>query len=119
MPRAWAAGFARLDVTRPPEGFAEARWRTAIEDGSRFLDLWGGPAAQLGWRPEDIFGVHPAAPPVRYSMSLAFMIAGGEVVALTGEGARVRSRSGNVFAYRRRSEPDVVVVWEIVDEGGV
>ena len=33
-------------------------WRQAIDDGRQFLGRWGEHAEALGWRADDIFGLH-------------------------------------------------------------
>src|SRR5262249_41148743 len=56
-PRAWAEGFARLDLSKPPADVPPKRWLRFIDDYGRFLDGgWAARAAALGWGPLDLFG---------------------------------------------------------------
>src|SRR5262249_18035368 len=51
-PRAWAEGFARLDLSKPPADVPPKRWLRFIDDYGRFLDGgWAARAAALGWGP--------------------------------------------------------------------
>ena len=60
-----------------------------------FLDRWGSEAAVLGWRTEDVFGIHPAAPSARYdAMGLVPLIGGGEVTVIDGIHPTIRRRKG-------------------------
>ena len=48
--------FAYLQL-KPPALVDVARWRQAVEDGSRFLAKWGSQAEALGWSSADLFGL--------------------------------------------------------------
>jgi hypothetical protein len=114
VPRAWAEGFARLDLASPAPGFSDERWRRLVDDGGRFLDQWAKEAAVLGWSPLDVFGVHPSAPAARYdAMGLVPLISGGEVVALTKTSATIRGRSGRELVYLRRTGSGAVALWDL------
>lgn len=114
VPREWAEGFARLDRAAPPTGFSEERWRLAIDDGGHFLDRWAKEAVDLGWRAEDVFGVHPATPACRYDqMGLVMLICGGEVIALNKRSATIQSRGGSRLTYNKRSELAGICLWEL------
>ena len=98
MPRNWAEGFARLDLASPLPGFSPACWRQLIDDGGRFLDRWGLEAAALGWRAEDVFGVHPGAPATRYdAMGLVTLIRGGLVERITDCTASIQQVNGELL----------------------
>jgi hypothetical protein len=114
--RAWAEGFARLSVSRPPVGFSYARWRELLDDGGRFVDRWAEIAAAQGWSAADIFGLSPHGPATRYDgMGLVALIRGGEVTEITSEHATIRAPSGNCLTYYlRRPRPEAVAVWDLV-----
>lgn len=112
--RAWARGFARLDHSRPPEGFSQTQWEHVIDDGGRCLDHWAAEAIRLGWAAEDVFGVHPAAPGARLDiMGLVPMIRGGEVISIVADNASIRMPGGGILTYLRRPRPGAVVLWEL------
>ncbi len=50
VPREWAEGFARLQVSRPPARLPSERWQLVIDDAERFIERWAAQAAALGWR---------------------------------------------------------------------
>ena len=115
VPREWAEGFARLDLTNRPPKFTQDRWQSLIDDGGRFLDRWGAEAASLGWQAEDVFGVHPVVPSARYDlMGLVPLIGGGEVVAVTSDRATIRRGTGAELAYLRQAVDGAVAVWDVV-----
>jgi hypothetical protein len=119
VPRAWAEGFACLNLASPVKGFDDARWRTLIDDGGKFLDRWGAEAAKLGWAAEDVFGVHPHAPGARYhAAGLVLLINGGEVVAIDVQSASIKVKgSGSVLIYLRKPRQGAVALWALADSG--
>jgi hypothetical protein len=113
VPRDWAEGFARLDLSAPPRGFSDARWRTVVNDGGRFLDRWAEEAARLGWQATDVFGVHPIAPSARFdAMGLVPIISGGEVISINERSATIRSPGGQLLVYMRRPSNEAVCLWD-------
>ena len=115
VPREWAEGYAALDLSAPPEGFAPPTWRQLVDDGGRFLDRWGCEAAELGWSVLDVFGVHPLAPAPRYDcMGLVPLIRGGEVIAISSDRATIQTGTGALLTYLRRPRPGAVAVWEVL-----
>jgi hypothetical protein len=85
-----------------PDAVPVARWREAVDDGSRFLGQWGEQAEALGWTAEDLFGLHPTAPLARYdSMGLVWLLRGRKVVALTATAATIRTATGITLSYRK------------------
>lgn len=98
---------------RCPNRVEDIRWDTAIEDGRRFLAQWGEQAAQLGWTPEDLFGLHPTAPLARYDhMGLAWLLDGRRVVALTEHNASILCPAGHTLTFHRKgsapnAQPDL------------
>lgn len=115
VPKAWAEGFARLDLAIPPNGFDHRRWRTLIDDGGRFLDRWGAEAASHGWSAEDVFGVHPAAPGASYDTAgLVVLINGGDVVDIDHRSASIKTRSsGAILVYLRTPRNGSIALWEL------
>lgn len=115
VPRAWAEGFARLDLATPADGFDLDHWRTLIDDGGKFLDKWGTQAAKLGWSAEDVFGVHPLAPATRYDTAgLILLIDGGEVVAIDAKSASIKTMgSGSILIYLRKPRQGAITLWEL------
>jgi hypothetical protein len=61
VPEIYAPAFARLQAHAPPEVPLQ-RQHQFINDAGIFLDQWGYVAERLGWRAEDLFGLHPVAP---------------------------------------------------------
>ena len=118
VPRAWAEGFARLDLAAPAPGFSPERWRRLVDVGGRFLDRWGARAAALGWSAVDVFGVHLAAASQDHdAMGLVALIGDGEVVAITDVSATIRDRCGHELVYLRRARPGAVALWEAAPQG--
>jgi hypothetical protein len=116
VPREWAEGFARLDLARPVKGFTERQWRQLIDDGGKFLDRWAAEAERMGWRPVDVFGVHPIAPNANNSLSgLALLINGGEVIRLAKHHATIQTPRGSELSYVKREMAGSVAVWELVE----
>ena len=116
VPREWAEGFARLQVTRPPAGIALWRWQQVIDDAGHFLDRWAPQASALSWRKLDVFGVHPEKPIERFDAAgLVWLLRGAEVVAIAEMTAKLRTASGVVQTYARRDpeHPEAVAVWEL------
>jgi hypothetical protein len=87
---------------RQPQGVGEARWHEALNDGRRFLEIWGKRAADLGWTGDDLFGLHPTAPLARYdAMGLVWLLRGRPVVALTATEAIIRASAGTTLRFRK------------------
>ena len=116
-PREWVSSFATLRVEHPPKGVSRDRWRQVLDDGGRFLERWAAVAAGLGWSAPDLFGAHPTAPGARYDqMGLVWLIGGGEVVAITGDSARIRLPAGAVQNYYRKRTTESRPLWELGTE---
>lgn len=116
VPREWAEGYARLQVVRPPAGIAVWRWQQVIDDAGRFLDAWATPAAALGWKTSDVFGVHGAKPVERFDAAgLVWLLRGAEVVAIAEMTAKVKTASGAVQTFSRRDpeHPEAVAIWSL------
>lgn len=103
-PRAWAEGFARLDLTRSPADVPPRRWLRFVDNCGRFLDDGGaGKAMALGWGPLDLFGCDHERPFARVDrMGLLWLLNGSAVVELRRDRAIIKTESGALQTYRRR-----------------
>jgi hypothetical protein len=91
--------------TRCPDHVPVERWRQCVEDGSRFLAVWGEQAQAMGWSSADLFGLHtpPEQPHPSYSRlsrydrtGLVWLLQGRPVVALTSDAATIRNPTGTI-----------------------
>ena len=94
VPTRYLKAWACLNCKRPVN-VTEAAWRLALDDGGRFLDTWGGTAAEWGWTACDLFNV---------TAGLIWRIGGCGVEAFGPEHARLADdaiirRSGNMSAH--------------------
>jgi hypothetical protein len=97
-----------LDARRPDRVEDHGRWRQAVADGETFLARWDERALGLGWTVDDLFGLNPLAPLLRYdAMGLLWLLRGRSVVALTSESAAIENPNGAVCVYRRYNKPTV------------
>jgi hypothetical protein len=116
IPRAWAEGFARLDLNRPPGAVPTKRWRCFVDDVGRFVD---GPfcavAATLGWGSFDLFGCDRTRPFARIDQAgLLWLLNGDKLIALTENTASIETQTGARQTYRRKpNEPGRVLAWEL------
>ena len=98
VPGIYASEFARLQAM-PPAEVPRDRWHQFINDAGLFLDRWGTQAEALGWRADELFGLDPSAPMVRYDrMGLIWMLRGETVIDITETAARL---SGGLTFYRK------------------
>lgn len=121
VPREWAEGFARLQVSRPPAGLSVNRWRQVIDDGGRFIDRWAAHAAALGWRTLDVFGVHAARPVERFdAIGLVWAIRGSGVIDVTDMTATMETPTGARQTFYRRpgQHPEAVAIWTLEHRDG-
>ncbi len=115
LPAEIAEGLARLDTTRPPNGYTAARWLASVDIAARLADEWGAKALSLGWRAEDLFGLNPDAPPNRYDgKGLAFFLDPSDrVTALSETVATITTGGGATVTYRRAlSDAGAVLAWQ-------
>jgi hypothetical protein len=62
----------------------DKRWLNACADADTFLREWGTTAEELGWKADDLFGLHPLAPLARYDViGLVWLLRGQKVHQLT------------------------------------
>jgi hypothetical protein len=54
VPAVYLDAWAKLNHQKPMR-VSKAQWRLALNDGGRFLDQWGWRAADLDWRPNELF----------------------------------------------------------------
>jgi len=54
VPPCYLDDWAKLNHQKPA-WVSDAAWQLALDDGGRFLDLWGREAAQFGWTPAELF----------------------------------------------------------------
>jgi hypothetical protein len=94
VPVPYAPEFARLQA-QPPAEVPRQRWDQFINHAGVFFDHWGKRAEALGWRAEELFGLHPIAPMARYDrMGLLWILKDEQVVSLTATGARLSGGKG-------------------------
>jgi hypothetical protein len=105
--------FAALQM-KPPDLVDVARWRQAVSDASRFLARWGEIAQGLNWSSADLFGLieipeHPSPSFNRLSrydrLGLCWALKGRDVIALTAEGATIRTATGSTLTFYRHGRP--------------
>ena len=65
--KSFAEALAALEAECPAY-IDGKRWQQCVEDGRRFLTVWGEQAQALGWTAEELFGLHepPAMPHPSY-----------------------------------------------------
>jgi hypothetical protein len=105
--------FAHLQL-RPPGYIPEDCWRQAIADGGAFVRQWGEQAESLGWDSKRLFGLievpdrpHPSFNRLsRYDrLGLCWALQGRDVIALTAEGATIRTATGSTLTFYRHGRP--------------
>jgi hypothetical protein len=79
VPACYLDAWARLNHEKPFR-VSDAEWRLALDDGGRFLDAWGNDAADMGWRPGELFDV---------TVGLIWRLAGERVAALGPDYVRI------------------------------
>ena len=116
--------FAHLQL-KPPALVDVARWRQCVEDGSRFLAVWGEQAEALGWSSADLFGLHtpPEQPHPSYSRlsrydatGLIWLLQGRPVVALTEATASIRNPTGSITVFRKHNRPALGPLGDSLDD---
>jgi hypothetical protein len=116
-PAEWYAILEELKRSELPLGSSAQRWGDVVADAANFLSSWGEAAGQLGWTTLDLFGVHPAAPRVRFDvMGLIPMLRGRTVSSLTKDSAVLRCPSGASLVYRRQPNSQTVLLTEYLTD---
>jgi hypothetical protein len=111
-PAEWHAILAKLKERAAPNWMMPDRWEVLLHGAERFLDRWSSTGHAMGWTALDLFGIHPTRPAIRFDvMGLLLLLQGGDVVALTVEGASIRRHSGALLRFSRPS-PGGVLLWE-------
>jgi len=116
-PRDWANGYARLCTLPRHPDYTETRWQGLIDDAGLFLDQWATQVDRLGWKTQEVFGVHHAKPSTRIDLQgLVPCIRGRKVVAVTADSATIETITGarqRIFRRTDAQSPGRVAVWEI------
>ncbi len=116
-PRQWADGYARLCTLPRHPDYTETRWQGLIDDAGLFLDQWAAKVDGLGWKTQEVFGVHHAKPSTRIDLQgLVPCIRGRKVVAVTADSATIETITGarqRIFRRTDAQSPGRVAVWEI------
>jgi len=122
--RRYRRTFAHLQL-KPPALVDVARWRQCVEDGSKFLAVWGEQAEALGWSSADLFGLHtpPEQPHPSYSRlsrydatGLIWLLQGRPVVALTEATASIRNPTGSITVFRKHNRPALGPLGDSLDD---
>jgi hypothetical protein len=112
-PDEWRAILERLLRDDPPAWTSSSWWSEVGMDAATFLCKWGSTSHELGWTTLNLFGVHPAAPLVRFdAMGLIPMLRGRAVTTLSQDGAVIRGRSGANLVYLRKPDSQAVLITE-------
>ncbi len=110
----WMAGVAELQYMLPLDGFSAGQWKLLQLGCASLFETHGARMRQLGWSPEDAFGIHPAAPgPAVHCYGLGIMLGEGKVVEMTERGARITLRGGVHQTFRRRSVIGAIPIWSV------
>jgi hypothetical protein len=107
-------GIARL-ISPPRHGMIRPdRWQLTARDARRFLRDWAVQATGLGWKTLDLFGAHPTRRVQRLDCAgLVVLLHGDQLVAITADTARIRTRTGAALTYYRRPRPEAVPLWQL------
>jgi hypothetical protein len=127
LPRAqrYRKTFAALQM-KPPALVDVARWRQCVEDGSKFLALWGEQAQALNWNSADLFGLTPVPDRPHPSFSrmsrydqtgLIWLLQGRRVTALSeSTGAIENPATGSVTVYRKHNKQALGPLGDSIDD---
>ena len=117
VPRAWAEGYARLCTLPRHPDYTEQRWQGLIDDAGLFLDQWAAKVDGLGWKTQEVFGVHHAKPSTRIDLQgLVPCIRGRKVIAVSADSATIETITGarqRIFRRADTNSPGRVAVWEV------
>jgi hypothetical protein len=111
------AGLVQLERGAPLWPAAPGRWRDQIEAAKAFARRWDDPARRSGWSVLGLWGVHPAAPDLRFDcLGAAWMIARAThaVLAIDPRRIELRTRTGALCAlYRMPDNRAAIVAWTL------
>jgi hypothetical protein len=116
IPRAWAEGFARLHLGRPPSDVPMRRWQLFVDDVGRFLDSpFCAVATALGWGPLELFGCDRDRPFARIDCAgLVWLLNGDKLIAFSENTATIERRTGARQVYRcKPHNPGNALAWEL------
>jgi hypothetical protein len=119
VPAEWIYGLERMRLKTCPTAIKPEHWLQLQDAAKRFVELWGGQAAGLGWLALDIFGCHPERPSDYYDCMGLIRIVAGADLRLMGTGVvTLQTRSGRLM---RVSKPaDVrgrILIWDLAPGG--
>jgi hypothetical protein len=117
--------FAHLQL-KPPALVDVDRWRQCVEDGSKFLAVWGEQAEALGWTSADLFGLHtpPERPHPSYqrlsrynATGLCWLLQGRCVTVLTKASALIENTAtGRTTLFRKNNRPALGPLSDSLDD---
>ena len=116
----WHDGVRRLMTMPPLPGFTYRRWECGVFWAQRLVESAAPLAADLGWRAEALFGLHPTAPSARYDgMGLAFLLrAADRSITLEDKCAAIlHARGARTRVWRRELDcRQSVAAWRLNSE---
>src|SRR5262245_21638070 len=111
---------------RCPDYVDADRWQRCVEDGRKFLLVWGSQAEAAGWTAADLFGLHkvPDKPHPSYRrlsrydcIGLVWLLQKREVVAITAESATIRNPvTDTIIVFRKNNRPAYGPVGDSLDD---
>jgi hypothetical protein len=118
IPVAWREGRAHLSIMLRPEAIPLPRWIALGEAADAFLSgPWMQRAVQLKWDTLSLFGAYRIAPDARPGAKglIWFIAAGDALIALAADTARLRTPTGALLQFRRRTihDPKTVPIWQL------
>jgi hypothetical protein len=104
LPETIALRLAQLLTVDQLTDYSGISWRRAQAGALAFALEWSSRALEAGWRPNELFGLHPVAPSARYDCKgLAWVLNDRWcVVAIDKDLAAIRTGTGATLNYRRQ-----------------
>ena len=119
VPAEWIDGLQRMRLRTCPIAINPQRWLQLQDAATRFLELWGGQAAGLGWSALDVFGCHPEYPSDRDDyMGLIWLVTDADLQVMGPGIAMLRTRSKRLI--RTSKSADVrerIPIWDLAPGG--
>lgn len=110
-------GLAQLERGAPLWPAPPGRWHDQIQAAKAFARRWDDVARRSGWSVLGLWGVHPAAPDLRFDcLGAAWMVARAThaVLAIDPRRIELRTRTGALCTvYRVADNPAAVVAWTL------